>query len=170
MASEPNTLVLDATAFIRLDFPQLQSLTNVSFFTTHSVVSELKDSRSRMNLDILKYSDRLRTSSPQKKLIEELKKRIQTIDPQTTLSHVDIEVLALALQLEGALVSNDLNLQNAALYLNIPIKVVSGKKITYLRKWQLKCKSCGKKIKDAVEICPICGGIVKRVSIETTKL
>lgn len=170
MALEQNILVLDATAFIRLDFPQLQSLSNALFFTTQSVVSELKDSRSRMNLDILKYSDRLKFSSPQNKLIEELEKRIQVVDPQTTLSNVDIEVLALAFQLKGALVSNDLNLQNAALHLNIPVKVVSGKKITFLRKWQLKCKSCGEKIKGTVKICPSCGGILKRVLIETTKL
>ncbi|MHA2202875.1 MAG: NOB1 family endonuclease [Candidatus Hodarchaeales archaeon] len=170
MTLEPDILVLDATAFIRLDFPQLQSISNVLFFTTQNVVSELKDSRSRMNLDILKYSDRLKFSSPQYKLIKTLEKRIQLVDPQTKLSHVDIEVLALTLEVKGALVSNDLNLQNAALHLNIPVKVVSGKKITHLRKWQLKCKSCGKEIKDAVEICPICGGILKRVLIETTKL
>ena len=170
MASEPNILVLDATAFIRLDFPQLQSTNNTIFFTTQSVVSELKDSRSRMNLDILKYSGRLKFSFPQNKIIKELEKQIYSIDPQTSLSYVDIEVLALTLQLEGALVSNDLNLQNVALHLNIPIKVVSGKKILELRKWQLKCKSCGRKINDAIVNCPFCGGMLKRVLIETTKL
>ncbi|MFX1507994.1 MAG: NOB1 family endonuclease [Promethearchaeota archaeon] len=168
MLHEP-VLVLDATAFIGLDFPKLLS-TSGSFFTTRGVASELKDSRSKMNLDVLKYSDRLRFSAPQDKLIEEVKKRIHLIDQQTPLSQVDIEVLALALQVNGTLVSNDLSLQNAALHLNIPIKVISGKKITHLRKWQLKCNSCSKVITDDVEVCPFCGGTLNRVLIETTKI
>jgi len=169
MAIKPSIFVLDATAFIRLDFPLLQT-TNALFYTTPGVMSELKDLKSRTNLDVLRYSDRLKFSFPQNELIEQLEKRIQLIDPQTTLSQVDIEVLALTLQLKGSLVSNDLNLQNAALHLNIPIKVVSGKKITHLREWRLKCKSCGKVIKDTVEICPICGGNLKRFLIKKTKL
>ncbi|MFX0122889.1 MAG: NOB1 family endonuclease [Candidatus Hodarchaeota archaeon] len=163
MAFKPDILVLDATAFIRLDFPQLQAISNVLFFTTQNVVLELKDPRSQMNLDILKYSDRLKVSSPQNKLVKEMEKRIQLIDPQTTLSSTDIEILALTHQLNGTLVSNDLSLQNIALHYNIPVKVVSGKKITFLRKWQLKCKSCGKKTEDTVENCSFCGGILKRV-------
>lgn len=170
MVPESKILVLDATAFIRMDFPQLQTMNNTVFFTTQSVASELKDSRSRMNLDILKYSNRLKFSSPRNKLIKELEKRIQLVDPQTTLSHVDIEVLALAHQLKGVLVSNDLSLQNVALHLNIPVKVISGKKISQLRKWLLKCKNCGNKTEEAVEICPTCGGILKRVLKETTNL
>ena len=167
MPQEP-ILVLDATAFIGLDFPRLLSI-NSSFFTTQGVVSELKDSRSQMNLDVLKYSDRLKFSVPQDCLIEEVKKRIQLIDQQTPLSQVDIEVLALALQVNGTLITNDLSLQNAALHLNIPIKVISGKKITRLHKWQLKCKSCGEVILNEMKVCPSCGGTLNRVLIETTK-
>ena len=169
MALEPRILVLDTTAFIRLDFPLLQT-TNAQFYTTPGVMSELKDSKSRMNLDVLKYSDRLKLNSPLNKLVKELEKRIQMIDPLTTLSQVDIEVLALTLQVKGSLVSNDLNLQNTALQLNIPVKVISGKKITDLRKWQLKCRSCGQEYKDPEDICLICGGSLKRVLIEKTKL
>jgi UPF0271 protein len=168
MPHEP-LLVLDATAFIGLDFPKLLSKKS-SFLTTHGVVSELKDTRSKMNLDVLKYSNRLKFSVPQDSLIEKVKTRIKLIDQQTPLSRVDIEVLALALQVNGTLISNDLNLQNAALHLNIPIKVISGKKITHLRKWQLKCKSCGEVIINEIEVCPFCGGTLNRVLIETTKL
>ncbi len=166
---KPEIFVLDATAFIGLDFPQLQTNPNSHFFTTLNVVSELKSFRSRMNLDILKHSGRLKFRTPEITLVKELKRRIQTIDPQTTLSSIDIEVLALTVQLNGILISNDLGLQNAALHFEIPVKVISGKKITYLREWQLKCASCGKIIRDLQRICPICGGFLKRVPIETIK-
>lgn len=167
---KPNIFVLDATAFIGLDFPILQTIPNVIFFTTLSVVSELKDFRSRMNMDVLKHSGLLQFNVPQNKLLQELKKRIQVIDPQTTLSPADIDVLALTLQLKGTLISNDLSLQNAALHFEIPIKVISGRKITYPRKWQLKCTSCGKFEKETLQICASCGGILKRVPTKTVKL
>ncbi|UCG89989.1 MAG: hypothetical protein JSU57_05875 [Candidatus Heimdallarchaeota archaeon] len=166
---KPEIFVLDSTAFIGLDFPQLQSNPNSLFYTTVNVVSELKNFRSRMNLDILKHSGRLQFGTPEITLLKELKGRIQVFDPQTTLSPIDIEVLALTVQLKGTLVSNDLSLQNAALHFKIPIKIISGKKITYLREWQLKCSSCGEIIKDLLRICPNCGGFLKRVPIEPGK-
>ncbi|MFX1285154.1 MAG: NOB1 family endonuclease [Promethearchaeota archaeon] len=166
---KPDIFVLDATAFIGLDFPQLQKNPESNFFTTLSVVSELKNFRSRMNLDILKHSGRLQFGIPESNLLKKLKRRIEAIDPQTTLSSTDIEVLALAVQIKGTLISNDLSLQNAALHFKIPIKVISGKKITFLREWQLKCTGCGKIVKDLQQICPICGGFLKRVPIEPAK-
>lgn len=170
MTLETNTWILDATAFIRMDFSQLQATPNVLFFTTQSVGLELKDFRSRMNLDSLRYSGRLKFSNPQDKIIQELKKQIQKVDPQTTLSSTDIEVLALAIQLKGTLISNDLNLQNAAYHFKIPIKVLSGKKIVSPRKWQLKCQGCGKLSNDTFQICPNCGGSLKRVQIKPVNL
>lgn len=160
---EPKIFVLDATAFIGLDFPKLQSITDATFFTTSNVVSELKDFRSRTNLDILKHTGRLKFNTPRKKLLHEVKKQIEVIDPQTTLSSVDIDVLALTLQMKGTLISNDLRLQNAAMHFDIPVKVVSGKKISFPRKWQLKCASCGKIFEESVQTCTFCGGILKKV-------
>ncbi len=166
---ESNIFVLDATAFIGLDFPGLQAIPNAVFFTTLNVASELKDFRSRMNLDILKQSGRLQFGTSRSELLNELKKKIQRIDPQTPLSPIDIDILALTLQLKGTLISNDLNLQNAALYLRIPIKVISGRKITHPREWQLRCTSCMKIEENSLQICSFCGGILKRVPIETPK-
>lgn len=162
--------MLDTTAFIGLDFPQLQLIPDVIFFSSLSVELELKDFRSRMNMDILKNTGRLQFGTPEKKILNELKKRIQMIDPQTPLSPVDFDVLALTYELNGTLISNDMNLQNAALHLKIPIRVISGKKITHPRKWQLKCTSCGKIEETALQTCAFCGGNLKRVSMKTTKL
>lgn len=166
---KPNRFVLDATAFIGLDFPQLQMIPNSKFYTSLKVESELKDFRSRTNLDILKHSGRLQICNPKENLLKDIKRRIQAVDPQTSLSSVDLGILTLALELKGTLISNDLHLQNAALYLNIPIKVISGKKITSLREWQLKCMSCGKIEEKETGICPSCGGDMKRVKISTPK-
>ena len=167
---ESEIFVLDATAFIGLDFPRLQSFSDVKFFTTLSVELELKDFRSRMNIDMLKSTGRLQFGTPEKNILNRLKRQIKAIDPQTPLSPADLDILALAFQLEGTLISNDLNLQNTAFHLKIPIKVISGKKITHPKKWQLKCSSCGKIGEPTLHTCSFCGGKLKRVLKQGSKL
>ncbi|MHA2223775.1 MAG: hypothetical protein ACXAC8_01005 [Candidatus Hodarchaeales archaeon] len=169
-SSEPEIFILDATAFIRLDFPVLQTIPNVIFYTTLNVQSELKDFRSRMNIDILAQSGKLRYDSPSPHLIQKLKAEIQKKDPMSPLSNVDIEILTLTRYLQGILLSNDFALQNAAIHLDIPIKIISGNKIASLRTWQLNCMSCGRIATMSAKTCSHCGGRLKRVLIRTTKL
>ncbi len=162
-----NTFILDTTAFIGLDFPVLQTWQNALFFTTSTVVSELKDIRSKMNLDILIQSGKLKIDSTNQELFKEIKKRIKKIDPQTSLSAVDMDILVLSQQLKGTLITNDLALQNIAYSLNIPTRIISGKKINQVRKWVLKCKNCGKKSDAEEKQCSECGGSFRRVTIKT---
>jgi rRNA maturation endonuclease Nob1 len=171
--SECKIFILDSTAFIRLDFPKLidsQTFKNASFFSTTSISFELKDFRSRMNIEILKESKRLKLITPQTELLEKIKMKISRIDPNTTLSTIDIEILALSQQLGGTIISNDLNLQNAAAHLKIPFKILTGKKITHLRKWKLKCYSCGRSVKNDSQLCPHCGGRLKKVLVKNDNL
>lgn len=168
MASiKPKIIILDATAFIGLDFPKLLNFKNVFFYTTNGVISELKDFRSRMNLEVLKQNRNFNIQYPNPDLKILIENKINKIDPQTKLSSTDIDILVLASQMEGTLMTNDLALQNIGFHLNIPINVISGKRVTNLHQWGLKCESCGKKIKTNSTNCPECGGKTKRVSIKT---
>ncbi|MHA2304472.1 MAG: NOB1 family endonuclease [Candidatus Hodarchaeales archaeon] len=160
-------MILDATAFIGLDFPKLLNFDDVIFYTTEGVVAELKDFRSRMNLEVLQQTGNVQIQTPNPELRILIEKEINKIDPHTSLSSTDIDVLVLAQQLEGTLLTNDLTLQNIGFHLNIAINVISGKKVTHLHQWGLICRSCGKKIKNNLTNCPECGGRIKRVSIKT---
>lgn len=164
---KPKKIILDATAFIGLDFPKLLNYKNVVFFTTNGVISELKDFRSKMNLEVLKQKGNVNIQTPNPDLKILIENKIWKIDPQTMLSSTDIDILVLALQIEGTLMTNDLALQNIGFHLNIPINVISGKRVTHLHQWGLKCGSCGKKIKSNLINCPECGGKIKRISIKT---
>jgi UPF0271 protein len=170
--TEQNIYVLDATAFIGLNFPILmesRAFPNAAFFTTPSVASELKDFRSKMNLQSMKESGLLKFNTPSPELLNEITKKIKMIDPRSTLSDVDKDILTLALQLRGILITKDFALQNIAYFLKIPIKSINGKKITNLRMWQLKCKSCGKNSEIYFQTCPHCGGQMKRRQISFIK-
>jgi rRNA maturation endonuclease Nob1 len=157
------SFILDSTAFIRLDFPILQSLENARFFTTPSVKEELKDFRSRMNLDTMLHTNKLTFVSPDPKKIKTITERLRKIDPIRKLSHTDIEILTLAWEENGVLITNDFSIQNAAHQFKIETKVISGKKINFTRRGLLKCTSCNKTYKSREDSCPECGGNLKQV-------
>jgi len=157
------TFILDSTAFIRLDFPIIQSIENATFLTTNSVKEELKDFRSRMNLDTMLHSNKLSLTSPDLNNIKTMTERLKKIDPIRKLSLTDIEILTLAWEENGVLITNDFAIQNAAHQFKIKTQVVSGKKIKYTRKGMLKCTSCNKNFKLSINDCPECGGKLKQV-------
>lgn len=154
-------LILDASAFIGLDFPKIQSMSGVTFLSPLSVKEELRDFRSRMNLDVMIHADKIRLQSPDLKNVKIIKNKLQTIDPNHKLSHTDIEVLTLAWEKKGTLISNDLAVQNAAVHFKIPIQVFSGKKIDRVRRGYLKCKGCNSVFHSSVQTCPNCGSDLK---------
>lgn len=171
--NKQNLIILDSTAFIRLDFPVLldsKIFPKAFFFTTSNVISELKDFKSRMNLDIARQSSRLQITEPSPEILKKVVNFIRKKDPRTPLSNTDISILALTLQLKGTLISDDFALQNAATHLQVPIKTLSGKKITHLKEWKLKCKSCGKFIAFSLQTCPSCGGQLIRKQFRNTKI
>ena len=81
------------------------------FLSTHTVKQELKDFRSKMNLDIMIQSKRIQLHFPSLKSIIQVKNMLHTIDPNQTLSQTDIEVLTLAWEKKGTIVTNDFKLQ-----------------------------------------------------------
>ncbi|MHA1206360.1 MAG: NOB1 family endonuclease [Candidatus Hodarchaeales archaeon] len=157
------TFILDSTAFIRLDFQRIQTIEESTFLTTYSVREELKDFRSRMNLDTMLHSNRLTLISPDPNNIKAMTERLKRVDPIRKLSLTDIEILTLTLEENGVLITNDFAIQNAAHQFKIKTQVVSGKKIKYTRKGMLKCTSCNKKFKLQTDSCPDCGGKLKQV-------
>ncbi len=166
-------IVLDATVFIRTDFPRLiekYRTSNTFFKTTSGVLFELKDFKSRMNLDLLKESGALIIENPEPSMLKKIKEQITMIDPSTSLSQVDIEVLALASQSTSPLMSNDLEIQNIAIHLKIPLELLGGKKISYKEIWKLKCRSCGRISEIKGQKCPYCSGNLKKIRIQKEKL
>jgi UPF0271 protein len=106
-------------------------------------------------------TNKLKVSSPDSHIIKFVKKKILPLDPKTRLSKTDIEVLSLAKQEKGVLVTNDLALQNIAKQINIPIYTITGKEITEIRRAYLKCINCKTVIRDSYQNCPECGGELK---------
>ena len=73
------------------------------------------------------------------------------------LSPVDITVLALALDVNGTVMTDDYSIQNTARIMGIPYRAVGQTGITKVEKWNYQCIGCGKWYKEKMPDCPICG-------------
>lgn len=85
------------------------------------------------------------------------------------LSDADKEILALALDInkddkkEAIILSDDYSIQNVAHVLNIRFENISRPGIIKKFKWVYQCSGCGKKFKENIKTCPICGAGTKNI-------
>jgi UPF0271 protein len=164
--------ILDTSAFLSgrpLDFE------NVVLITTSSIENEINPGgRDYQNLQYLKEIGLIL-----KKPTSESKKKIQTISKKTgdyeRLSDFDKEILALALDEQKLqpmviILTDDYSIQNIASSLKIMFKSIIQEGITKKFKWITRCSGCGKKFKDNISICPICGSETKKTVHKTEEI
>ena len=81
------------------------------------------------------------------------------------LSNADKEIIALALDLKNdnnvTILTDDYSIQNVANAIGLKFESISQKVIKKSFKWSFRCTGCGKKFKDNINICPICGSAIK---------
>lgn len=79
------------------------------------------------------------------------------------LSEADLEVLALAKDVNGCVVTDDYAIQNVAATLKIPFEAINTAGITEVIHWQYKCRGCGKDYRELAKECIVCGSEVRAV-------
>lgn len=72
------------------------------------------------------------------------------------LSDTDLSVIALALSLEGTVISDDFAVQNVCRHLKIPFRSILQKRAKK-RVWKKICSGCGAVIPENEPDCPVCG-------------
>jgi UPF0271 protein len=147
------TLVLDASVFFS-GFPVTEKA-----YTTPSVVSELVDLRSKGRLEAL-LTEGLFVREPDPRFLEEVEAAARRTGDAEKLSRTDREVLALALEVQGVLVTDDFAVQNVAQPLGVPTRSIQQRTARQIR-WRFRCSGCGRYYKNPGE-CPVCGAAIKR--------
>jgi len=145
--------ILDASFF----FADL--LVDGDLHTTHSVVAELRDLRSKSRFDILSEGG-LRTSDPSALSLGRVRKAAMRTGDKPVISDTDCDILALALDLGATVYTDDFALQNIAHEIHVetlPIQQRKAKKIT----WKYRCRGCGRYYDHDGE-CEVCGAEIKR--------
>ncbi len=135
---------------------------DVEGVTTPKVVEEVKDPESRLFLEGLISAGKVRILVPSEESIKAVKEASRKTGELGELSDADIEVLALAYELNGILFTDDYNLQNIAKTLGIEFKTLK-RGIKRVIRWNYVCIGCGKRFKEMPPggVCPDCGSPVR---------
>ncbi|AFU59304.1 putative nucleotide binding protein [Candidatus Nitrososphaera gargensis Ga9.2] len=152
---------LDASAFYA-GTPFLSSA--VSYYcTTQAILDEVKHiKKSHGAIEALSAAGNLEIIDPGKSSIEKVKAAAKKTGDYRKLSQADVSIIALALQLETTLLTDDYAVANVASALKIPVKSSSGKGIKETRKWISYCSACGRAFGPEAKECPLCGNKLRR--------
>jgi rRNA maturation endonuclease Nob1 len=153
---EKKKVILDSGAVINDSFFSFQE--GLLYLMPESVLSELKDTRSRLLADNAIKNSLLEIKSPSRESLAAAKKATKELN--TELSGADTDVLALAIEFnrqkkKTTVLTDDYSLQNVLSYLGIgftPVLHTGIKRHFTLRR---KCANCGATIKG--KECERCG-------------
>jgi len=166
------TYIIDTSSILSGKYLIFQ---DCNIVTTPGVSDELKPGgKDYQKFEIMKEGG-LKIFSPDKKYIRKIKEKSKDTGDIGRISDTDVEILALALELknkgeEVVILTDDYSIQNMANNLSINYENISQKKIKKRFKWVFKCRGCGKKFKDNINKCPICGSETKKVIVEKNDL
>lgn len=137
--------VLDANVFMRGN----ANLGFDNYYTVPSVVEELESSDARTSFD----TEDVKVLEPPEMNLKRVREKSEEINSPT--SSADEELLALALDREVVLVTDDKPLQNLALHLDADFQSYMGEKVEEKRVWNIVCENCGKEVSG--DGCSRCG-------------
>jgi endoribonuclease Nob1 len=151
-------------------------LDNISIVTTPAVSNELSPGgRDFRTFELLKETG-LTIRAPSKEAINRVKKTAQETGDDSRLSLADIEIVALAIDInkeseqEATILTDDYSIQNIVSTLQIKFQVFSQKGITKKFKWVSRCPGCKKQFNEITKICPVCGTITKSYPLHKKNL
>ena len=149
---------------------------NKKIVTTPAVSDELNPGgRDFRTFELLKATG-LAIHAPSKEAINHVQKTAQKTGDDSRLSLADIEIVALAIDInndpdqEATILTDDYSIQNVASTLRIQFQAFSQNGITKKYKWVSRCPGCKKQFNEITKICPICGTIIKSSVLYKKKL
>lgn len=160
-------MVLDTSAFLMgynpLSIEEEQ-------FTTQSVMNELShEDAASLRFNIAIETGKVKLRHPSSQALRKIEETSRRIGDSPSLSEVDREVLALALELKESgfspvIVSDDYAIQNVADQLSLEYASLSTFGIRYRFQWILYCPACHRRFPPTSpqKTCTVCGTPLKR--------
>ena len=150
--------VLDATAF----YAGIPFTSSDSFITTSIVYEEIQHIKSKHGaLEMLLQTNRLQIRDPSQEYILKVKNTAEKTGDKLTISEQDISIIALSLENNAELITDDFAVMNIAKQLEIQTLSLMTQGINSIGKWISYCSVCGKEFSNKKE-CPICGSELNR--------
>ncbi len=160
--TEKKIKILDASAIIHGYNPLFY---NDDYYITPEVLEEIETNK--IIIDQAINIGKVKIKSPKKEFIDKVIKTVKDLGEE--LSEADIKTIALALELDGEVISDDFGIHNVSKKLNVKVRGIyynTDKKII----WRKVCIGCKKKYPiDYEGECEVCGSEVKRKAINVKK-
>ncbi len=146
--------VLDSTVFC-----EPAALPKGELWTTTEVTAELRSEESNLKFELAD----IRVGWP----TEDALKRVKAAANETNdlLSAADLSVIALAIEKDATIVSDDYGIQNLAMKFGLAILPLSKRGIREMWTYGFRCKGCGRRA-IAPGICTVCGSEIRRFRIQ----
>ena len=146
-------LILDSSALF-----SMEDLPDGDIAVPPGVVDELRKYKDQR---IERWGDLLRVSECTKASVSKVNAVALKSGDSGRLSEVDVSVIALAIDLNGIVMTDDFSIQNVCSIMNIEYRSVGTEGIKRVEKWNYRCNGCGKWYKEKMNDCPICGSSMK---------
>ncbi len=154
---------MDATAF----YAGIPFSSQTTHYVTTLVFDEIKHIKKNHNaLQILIDSNRLLVREPQADFQERVEKCAQKTGDIHSLSKQDISCIALSLELNTELISDDFAVLNVSNKLGINTIPLMTNGIKVVGKWIFYCPACKKDFSDEKN-CLLCGNKLKKKLVKT---
>lgn len=150
--------IVDASAF----YAGIPFGSPSDFVTTSLVYDEIKHIKKNHDaLGILLETKRLSMIEPEKEYTEIVIKMSKTTGDFSQLSKEDMSSIALCLQLNGELITDDFAVSNVAKNLGLNVSPIMTLGIKDVGNWVHYCPGCHKNFSKSKE-CPICGNQLRK--------
>lgn len=128
-------------------------------YSTPGIVAELRDQSSRLRLEAMQARG-LSLLEPGKKTLGLVRRAAEESGDVTVISQADTGLLALAVELEAVVVTDDFAVQNVAQRLGIGVEPLQQRR-AMPRQWRYRCTGCGRYLPHS-GVCEFCGASIKR--------
>ncbi len=146
--------VLDASALLTgRQFPP-------DLVTVPGVLREVRRHGMTPQLEAI-LETQVRVLSPGKAAQERVRAASESTGDAHRLSPTDTDLLALALETEATLVTDDYSIQNLCRILGVPFEPVMTPGIQEVWRWSYRCTGCGRTWPEWHEACPTCGSALR---------
>ena len=114
---------------------------------------------------MLQQTNRLQIRDPEKETIKVVNDAAEKTGDKKTISEQDVSIIALSLENEIELITDDFAVTNVAKQLGVKTSSLMTQGINIVGKWISYCSVCGKEFSKEKE-CPICGSKLNRKLIK----
>lgn len=151
-SEEGRRMVADTTAlFNASDFPA-----HFEIIVPPGVVEELRRWGMSRRLELL-LASRIEVRSPSDVSIERAREASQATGDAGRLSETDMSVLALTIELDIPVITDDYSIQNVIKSLGGDFLTMEKIGIREVFSWEFRCSGCGKQFKEHHDECDVCG-------------